>query len=217
MLVSSELLPLTLDSFLQGLIAGYGIAIPVGPIAILIIELGIRRGFWVAFFAGAGAASADLIYSSIASIGGTFLVSVLKPVSSWVHIASGLGLIAIGLWLFLHRKQSGHHAKIPSNDSTGRLIAYLMILGLTLLNPLTIIYFTTLILGLRVNVATTPTDAFLFVSGAFLASLSWQTLIASIGGFGHERLSATAQSTMFTIGNTIIILLGVLILAGIKY
>jgi arginine exporter protein ArgO len=203
-------------SFIQGLIAGYGIAIPLGPIAILIIELGIRRGFWVAFSAGAGAASADLIYASIASIAGTFLVSILKPVSFWVHLVSGLVLIAIGLWLFLHRKPARRHAKILSGSSS-RLKAYVMILGLTILNPLTVTYFTTLILGLRINIATTPADTFLFVSGAFLASLSWQTLIASLGGFAHQRLSVTAQSAMFTIGNTIIILLGVLILAGIRY
>jgi arginine exporter protein ArgO len=208
---------LNLDSFLQGLIAGYGIAIPIGPIAILIIELGLRRGFWVAFFAGAGAASADLIYSSIASIAGTFLVSILKPVSSWVHFVSGLVLIAIGLWLFLHRKSTRDHAKILGDGSSSRLKAYAMILGLTILNPLTVTYFTTLILGLRINFATTPAETFLFVSGAFLASLSWQTLIAGIGGFAHQRLSPNVQSTMFTIGNTIVILLGVLILAGIKY
>ena len=53
----------TLDAFLNGVVAGYGIAIPVGPIAILILELGLRRGFRIALSAGAGAASADLIYA----------------------------------------------------------------------------------------------------------------------------------------------------------
>jgi hypothetical protein len=53
-----------------------GIAIPVGPIAILIIELGIRRGFSVAFCAGAGAASADLVYVTLAALAGTFLVII---------------------------------------------------------------------------------------------------------------------------------------------
>jgi arginine exporter protein ArgO len=204
------------DPSLQGLIAGHGIVIPVGPIAILIFELGIRRGFWVAFSTVAGAASADLIYATIASIAGAFFVSVLKPVSSWVHVVSGLVLVAIGLWLFL-RKTTRRHARIIGDGSSSRLKAYAMILGLTTLNPLTVTYFTTLILGLRINRATTPADTFLFVSGAFLASLSSQTLIACIGGLGHKRLSVTALSTMFTIGNTTIILLGVPIFAGIRY
>ena len=99
---------LNLDLFVQGLIAGYGIAIPVGPIAILIIELGIRRGFSVAFCAGAGAASADLVYATIASVAGTFLVSILKPYSSIIHTVSALVLIALGLWLlYVGRRNKG--------------------------------------------------------------------------------------------------------------
>jgi len=91
---------LSLELFLQGLIAGYGIAIPVGPIAILIIELGIRKGFSTAFCAGAGAASADLVYATLASLAGTFLVSILRPYSSIIHTVSALALIALGVWLF---------------------------------------------------------------------------------------------------------------------
>ena len=91
---------MSLELFLQGLIAGYGIAIPVGPIAILIIELGIRKGFSTAFCAGAGAASADLVYATLASLAGTFLVSILRPYSSIIHTVSALALIALGVWLF---------------------------------------------------------------------------------------------------------------------
>jgi len=68
--------------FLKGVLAGYGIAIPVGPIAILILELGIQRGFSIAFCAGAGAASADLFYAVIAVLAGTLLASILAPFSA---------------------------------------------------------------------------------------------------------------------------------------
>ena len=63
--------------FFRGMVAAYALAIPIGPIAILILELGIHRGFWVALSAGAGAASADLIYAAIAVNAGMFLVSAL--------------------------------------------------------------------------------------------------------------------------------------------
>ena len=45
-----------MTAFWEGVLAGYGIAIPVGAIAILIVDLGLRRGFQPAFMAGAGAA-----------------------------------------------------------------------------------------------------------------------------------------------------------------
>ena len=111
---------MNLDLFVQGLIAGYGIAIPVGPIAILIIELGIRRGFWVAFCAGAGAASADLVYATIASIAGTFLVSILKPYSTIIHIVSALVLIALGLWLLYSGRRSMGKTKMSDFQVSSR-------------------------------------------------------------------------------------------------
>jgi hypothetical protein len=53
-----------------GFAAGYGIAIPVGAVAVLIVETGIRSGFRAAAAAGAGAAPADGIYAAIAAIFG---------------------------------------------------------------------------------------------------------------------------------------------------
>jgi len=204
---------LDLDLFIQGLIAGYGIAVPVGPIAILIMELGIRRGFSVAFCGGAGAASADLVYASLASLAGTFLIAVLKPFSFAIHTLGALALIAIGLWLLYSGRRKDTQPRNELRVST-RGTAYLFIFGLTLLNPLTVVYFTTLILGLRSNIAASPEATVLFVSGAFLASLSWQSMVACIGGFGHEHLSPKIRLMTFAIGNSIIVMIGLLLLIG---
>ena len=59
-----------MNAFWEGVLAGYGIAIPVGAIAILIVDMGLRRGFPPAFMAGAGAATADFIYALLAVIAG---------------------------------------------------------------------------------------------------------------------------------------------------
>jgi threonine/homoserine/homoserine lactone efflux protein len=204
---------LNLDLFVQGLIAGYGIAIPIGPIAIVIIELGIRQGFPVAFCAGAGAASADLVYATIASLAGTFLVSLLKPYSPIIHTISAMVLIGLGLWLLIAGRRVRDMEKQKFQTST-RLGAYGLVFGLTLLNPLTVAYFTTLILGLRYNLANSFENVVFFVSGAFLASLSWQSVVACIGGFGHEHLSPRLRLVTFAVGNSIILLMGILLLLG---
>jgi hypothetical protein len=43
-------------AFLEGVLAGLGIAFPVGAIAVLIVDLAMRRGFGRAFPAAMGAA-----------------------------------------------------------------------------------------------------------------------------------------------------------------
>ncbi len=202
-----------MDAFLRGLIAGYGIAIPVGPIAILILELGIRRGFAVAFCAGAGAASADLIYAAVAVLAGTFVVSILTPYSMILRIVSAVGLILLGVWL-LYRGLPRSRFEIRSLQSLQGdcLRTYTMVLGLTLLNPVTVTYFTTLILGMGTLNSDSLLTSFVFVTGAFLASFSWQTLLAGMSGFAHKRFSTRLQTMTFTVGNLMIIGLGIAIL-----
>lgn len=204
------------DVFLSGLIAGYGIAIPVGPIAILILELGLRRGFWTALSAGAGAASADLIYATIAALAGTFLVSILAPYASILRIVSALTLVAIGVWLLSRGRNPSSRGDKPKVSALSCSRTYTMFLGLTILNPLTVTYFTTLILGMGANSPPSWGSAVLFVSGAFLASLSWQSLLATISGLAHTRLSARIQAFTFTVGNCVIITLGIVILLGLR-
>jgi len=211
---------MALDIFLQGLIAGYGIAIPVGPIGILIIELGIRRGFGVAFCAGLGAASADLVYATVAGVAGSALVGILMPLSSIIRYVSASALIAIGMWMFYQGRSSGRSkgAGQPTSGyaTTGCLGTYVMFFGLTLLNPLTVAYFTSLILGLRVSVIVSAMDVVVFVAGTFLASLSWQAFLACVSGLSHKRLSSRVQAATFTFGNCVVIALGVLILFGFR-
>jgi len=90
-----------------------------------------------------------------------------------------------------------------------------MILGLTLINPITITYFTTLILGMQGS-SPSSLSPILFILGVFLASFSWQSLLASISGLAHKHLSAKLQLATFAVGNCVIIGLGVAILLGLR-
>ena len=204
------------DAFLSGVVAGYGIAIPIGPISILILELGLRRGVRVALSAGGGAATADLIYATTAALAGSFLVSVLAPFAFVLRIVSGLGLVAIGILLLYKGRSSSNSSDTSRFSVTSCPQTYGIFLGLTLLNPLTVAYFTTLILGMGTGSLGSTLDATLFISGAFLASLSWASLIASAGGLAHKRLPTNVQTITFIIGNSVVIALGIMIFLGFR-
>ena len=62
-----------------GMAAAYGIAIPVGPIAVLILRTGVSRGLRAAAAAGAGAATADLIFATSAMVFGAAVSGFLAP------------------------------------------------------------------------------------------------------------------------------------------
>ena len=202
-----------MSAFVEGLIAGYGIAIPVGAIAILIVNTSLQCGFRVGFAAGAGAATVDLIFATLAVVAGAAIVTILEPIAVELRLISGLVLIALavyGLWRGLKRTNSKKDALVKCSA----LKTYTQFVLITLINPLTVVYFTALILGRGSYASMTLPDQIVFVIGAGLASLSWQTLLAVLGGLGRERLSPRFQYIAVILGNLIILSLGVVILFG---
>lgn len=190
-------------SFVAGALAGWAIAIPVGAIAVLIVEIGIRRGFRVAAAAAAGAASADGLYAALATVGGTALAAFLEPMERPLRIVAIGALLAIGirglLLLTISLRAVPGSAAMPDRVAP----TYLRFLGLTLLNPQTVIYFAALILALP-DLGRGPADRAAFVAGAFLASLSWQLVLAAVSAVAHQRLPRRFQVGISVLGNVVI-------------
>jgi threonine/homoserine/homoserine lactone efflux protein len=197
------------QAFLLGVAAAYAIAIPVGPIAVLILRTGVRRGLRAAAAAGAGAATADLVFATVAMLFGAAASAFLAPVLPVARIvaAAALAVIAVrGVMAApqpIERESGG-----PATRNT-----YLLFLGLTMVNPPTVIYFVSLAIALpEVSVDLASRTA--FVVGAFLASLSWQEVLAIAGAMLHGRLSPQLQRITAIVSSIIILALAARILLG---
>jgi threonine/homoserine/homoserine lactone efflux protein len=194
-------------AFVAGAIAGYAVAIPVGAIAVLIVETGIRRGFRVAAAAGAGAATADFVYATLAMLGGTAVAPMLAPVTVPLRVVAIVVLLALGgrglvrVWRERATPAATPGAVAPGD--TGPLGTYARYVGLTLLNPTTVVYFAALVLAIP-TLDDDPLARPAFVVGALLASLSWQTLLAGIGAVAHHRLPPRFQLGISLLGNLVI-------------
>ncbi|MCA2212251.1 LysE family transporter [Jidongwangia harbinensis] len=195
-------------AFLAGVVAGYGIAVPVGAIAVLIAGLSARTSLRVGAAAGLGAATADGVYALVAVLGGAALAGLIAPIATplrWVAAAVLVGLAGYTAVGAIRRR---HRAPERPERPTTALRAYLGILGLTLLNPATVVYFAALVLGRGV-----AGGGFWFVAGAFLASASWQLLIAG-GGSLVGRLLTGERGRLITalVSSAVIAVLAVQIL-----
>lgn len=199
-----------MSAFLDGLLAGYAIAVPVGAIAILILETAMRRGFAEGFAAGAGAATVDLVYASLAGLAGQVLAPALAPAAAALRLASAAILIGLGAWglwrLFMTRASASSEVRalLPG----GRLRTFAQFVGLTLLNPMTVAYFAALMLGQNARAPLTGLDRLTFVAGVAVASFSWQTVLAWLGALAHRRLSPRVQFWTGVLGNGLVMLLG---------
>lgn len=198
-------------AFGEGIVAGYGIAVPVGAIAVLIVDVAMRRGLPSGMAAGAGAATADLLYATVAMVGGTAIATVLEPVGAPLRFVSALVLLAIAAAGVLRAVRTRPRSTAPTRGR-GLARTFAAFLGLTILNPLTVVYFVALILGLRQGALAAAPEKSLFVAGAFLASLSWQWIIAGAGAWMRHRLSERARIVTGLAGSLIVAALAVRIL-----
>ena len=192
------------QAFIAGVVAGYGIAIPVGAISVLIIDAGLRHGPRTAAAAGAGAATADGLYAAVAAVFGAALAQVLEPVAVPLRVGSVLLLVGIGVRGLLAVRRDARAEPGAVSLPPGALRTFATFLGLTLLNPMTVVYFAALILGLA-STGAGPAEKAAFVAGAALASLSWQELIAFVGSRLHRRLSPRARAATGILGNAVVI------------
>lgn len=170
------------EAILIGALAGYAIAIPVGPIAVLILRTGMRDGLRAAMAAGAGTATADVIYATTAMLAGPPLVAAIQPLLVPARLLAALVLLALAF-----RQLRGVDFGGTSSQPPGTARTYATVLALTLLNPATIIYFASLTIGLP-TISTEPAARVAFVAAAGLASLSWQWLLAGAGSALHGRV-----------------------------
>lgn len=192
-----------------GVAAAYAIAIPVGPIAVLILRTGVRRGLRAAAAAGAGAATADLVFATVAMLFGAAASAFLAPILPVARIVAAAALAVIAVRGLLAAPQPiERESGGPDTRNT-----YLLFLGLTLVNPPTVIYFVSLAIALpEVSVDLASRTA--FVVGAFLASLSWQEVLAIAGAMLHGRLGPRLQRVTAIISSLIILALAAHIALG---
>ncbi len=198
-------------AFLLGVAAGYGIAIPVGAIAVLIVQVGIRCGFGCAASAGAGAATADLLYALLAVTGGVALAAAVEDVGEPLRWVSAGVLVLIALRGLARARRAPGMADAPLPRPREYALTYARFLGLTVINPLTVVYFAAIVLGLGLAAELTPAAGVAFVAGAFLASLSWQLLLAAVGAVVGRRLPPRFAVGAAIAGNVLILAMALLI------
>ncbi|MCM2513816.1 LysE family translocator [Streptomyces griseoincarnatus] len=188
-------------ALLAGLLAGYGIAIPVGAVGTYLVSLSARTSLRTGVSAALGVATADGLYALAAVLGGSALASAMRPALGplrWVCVLVLAALAAWGAAGAIRRYRGRRLTTRAAPASPSALRAYLTLLGITLLNPTTVIYFAALVLGSEGGSAAGAAERTVFVTAAFAASASWQVFLAGGGVLlgraltGHRGRLATA-------------------------
>jgi arginine exporter protein ArgO len=205
------------EALVAGLLAGYGVAIPVGAIAVLIISLTARTSYRVGAAAALGVASADGIYALVAVLGGAAVAGLIEPVAvplRWIAALILVGMAVHTAVTALRRHRAPANKAGPDRGLTTPGRAYAGLLALTMLNPMTIVYFGALVIGRQAGDGLTAAGEAVFVVAAFAASASWQLVLAGSGSLLGRILTGPRGrlATALASSAVILVLTGLLVL-----
>jgi threonine/homoserine/homoserine lactone efflux protein len=171
-----------LSFLLRGLIIGFSIAAPVGPIGVLCIRRTLAEGRVHGLVSGLGAATADAIYGCVAGFGLTFVSGILISQQVWLRLIGGAFLCYLGFKTFLARPAE----RAASARSGGLAGTYASTFFLTITNPMTILSFAAVFAGLGLAGANgNYVSAGVLVLGVFAGSALWWLILS--GGVGMFR------------------------------
>ena len=207
-----------MNAVLAGVAAGYGIAMPVGAVGALLVALAARTSWRVGAGAALGVATADGLYATVAMAGGAALAPVIRPAAGvlrWGAVAVLLVLALHGARTALRRYRARDLAQREAEMPTSPARAYLGFLGITLLNPMTVVYFAALVLAGEGGAGPDRVAKSLFVVAAFAASASWQLFLAG-GGALLGRALTGPQGRLWTslVSSAVIVALAVRLVLG---
>ena len=171
----------------QGFVLGFTIAAAVGPISLLCIRRTLAQGRLVGLVSGLGVATADATYGAIAAFGLTAVTDLLVDGRRVLGVVGGVFMLWLAWRTF--RAVPGEAASANGSSRRGGLpAAYLSTLGLTLTNPMTILSFAALFVGLGVTGGDAAGAATL-TAGVFLGSAAWWVLLVGAVAALRSRIT----------------------------
>lgn len=197
------------DYFFKGLLIGFSVAAPVGPIGVLTIRRTLTEGRLSGFVTGLGAAMADALYGVVACFGISIISSFLLRQEFWLALFGGLFLLYIGVKSVLTPP-----ATTAANiNSKGLARNFIGTFFLTVSNPTTILSFLAIFAGLGLaSVHKGYSASLMIVVGVFLGSAFWWLFLSSAVAYFRTKITSKILSWINKLSGLMIVAFGLLTL-----
>jgi len=201
--------------FLKGLVVGFVIAAPLGPIGILCARRTLTHGRRAGFLSGMGASTADVLYGFIAAFGLSFLSDILLSYQFWLRLAGGALLCFLGIRTFIERPERKGIISIVRKEKRHAGM-YTSTFFLTLTNPMTIFSLAAVFAGFGIaGTKGNVLSAAVLILGVFLGSVLWWLFIVGVFSVFKRQFKRHELQWINRIAGLIITGSGVLALASL--
>ncbi len=191
--------------FLKGLIIGFAMAVPIGPVGVLCIRKTLGEGYSRGLIIGLGAATVDSMFGAIAAFGLTFVSDLIASQQLWVRLVGGGLLLFLGIRTFRAKRKD---PMLPFNTK-GLLGSFLSAFVLALTNPVTIFAFVAVFAAFGLGHKLSVVSASILVFGVFIGSCLWFLTLGSVAKFFRKKLDSGGLRWVNRIAGVLLILSGV--------
>lgn len=211
---------------LRGMLIGMFVALPVGPLGLLSLQRTINKGWKVGFVSGVGAAASDLIYSSIALLGVSFIDDFLEKHIKFIDNFAGILFLVIGTCIIFNATQDKKSKKDEVKEGVkeeegdikkeNMMYPFISNFLMGLSNPVTLLVFLAIFakLGIEVNVRDVLKNIAFAISIFIGSSILWLGITNIVKNFDPKKMEKVLYVDE-TIGAIIIIFGIVSIIKGI--
>jgi len=197
--------------FLKGLIIGFAMAVPVGPLGVMCVRKTLAEGHSRGLIIGLGAATADSLYGSIAAFGLKFVSNVIASQHLWLSLGGGVLLLFLGVRTFRVKRKD----PIIPFDNKGFLGSYVSAFLLALTNPVTIFAFVAVFAAFGLGQAVVSVSAGFLILGVFTGSCLWFLTLSYVATIFRKKLDSGGLRWVNRIAGVLIILSGVAAFASL--
>lgn len=173
--------------FLKGILIGFAIAAPVGPIGILCIRRTLSGKWILGLFTGLGAGFADTFYGTVAGFSLVSVVNFINQYNFYLRLFGGILLIWIGFSIFRAPLKESNGT---NNDNENLFHGFTSAFFLTLSNPITFLVFAAAFATMGVSPADDSfSQTFALVLGVFIGACGWWLSLVTTVHLIHHKLS----------------------------
>jgi threonine/homoserine/homoserine lactone efflux protein len=197
-----------------GLIVGVLIATQFGAVSALLLETAVRAGPRAGSAAALGVASVDMAYATGAVVAGGAARAGLAAHLAEVRAVAAviLALVGVhGLWALTRGPSRDQRAQAPILGDVSRRFGvssaeYFRFVGLTAINPLTIVYFGSVTASLSLGGGA---EGVAFLVGAGTASALWHLALSLAAGHAGRRFTPRIQRLVSIAGRLAVVVMAI--------
>jgi threonine/homoserine/homoserine lactone efflux protein len=197
---------------LKGIILGFSVAAPIGPVSVSVIRRTLSSGSKFGFLSGLGATTAVTIYSLIAALSLTIVTNLLLSQQFLLRLVGGIFLCYLGVKIYLSKPAE----KGANIEGESLFRSYLAVLFLTITNPIAILTFTAMFAGLGLaQEGVNYISSLQVVFGVSIGSATWWLILSNGVNLLKDRLNTKVLTWINRISGIIVLIFGLIALYGL--